>query len=338
MLSIQPNFVNNFKSVTPLQTNPVSARSNAVSFTSNLEGPKEDTFTKSIHPAQSLSAKEKKELAQKFEKTAYADFDKKDYESCLKNLKRAVEINPESARAFHAKGSAEKELGLFEEAIEDYTRAYELRPDSANTVQLRGLTKARWGLALEAQDKEAAAQKYHEAIRDYDKSLEIKQNPDTYVLKANALMRIHGFKEAIEALDNSIKLNEEALEKNPDNQELKTKLGDAHHKKGRCLYIIAGHPHSSINRQALEEFTKAIEYVPDSANSYYQRARVNQRINYEDAQSDIKTAIEMAPERPHYWELYGNMLAFSDNPEEQLLGMDYLATAIALRQEQEEGQ
>lgn len=334
MLRISPNYTNTLATINKPTSNPI--RQNSLSFKGNIDGANQDTFTRSTNPKEALPKNLKAEYVKALEQTGYSAFEQKDYKACIASLEEALEINPESARAWHAKASAEKELGLYEEAIQDYTRAFTLRPDSANSIGLRGLSKARYAHSLQKQDPEKAKELYISAIIDYSKSLEIKPNPDFYDLKANVLMITGRYEEAVKSLDESILLNEAELEKQPDNKRLKVKLGDAHHKKGICLYAIAGGPRSNVNIQARDEFSKAIQYVPNSANSYYERARVNRRIDIEEAKADIEKAIEMAPKRAHYYRLLGDMLVMSDNEEERQQGFDYIATSIKLKQEEEQ--
>lgn len=336
MLSISPNFTGMLSSINRTHnTNPVTKNTNQVSFRGKTDGTDEQDIFVRKATADTLSEQEKKEYAKKLEQVGYEAFSQKQYTSCIESLKKALAINPDSARAWHAKGSAEKELGQYEESIADYTKAFELRPDSANSVGLRGLSKAKWAQEIEREDFEYSRELYSSAISDYDKSIELNpNNPDIYDYKANALMNTNKYREAIDALEGSIILNEDILAKNPDNTGVKIKLANAHHKKGKCLYTLAPSPYSPLNTEARDEFTQALEYTPGSANTYYERAKVNKRIDTEQAKADIEKAIELASDRPRYWEFYGNMLIMSDNEADRDMGFECIATALKLRSEQ----
>ena len=52
------------------------------------------------------------------------------------------------------------------------------------------------------------------------------------------------------------------------------------------------------------------------------------------AKADIEKAIELASDRPRYWEFYGNMLIMSDNEADRDMGFECIATALKLRSEQ----
>lgn len=334
MLSISPSYTNNLGAITKLASNPIKKVS--LSFKGNTEGLQQDAFVRSTDVQKALSKESKAQYGKKLEKLGYDAFSEGNYRACIESLEKALTINPESARAWHSKASAEKELGLYEEAIQDYTRALALNPNSHKSLGLRGLTKARYAQSIKKDSPQNAKDLYESAVIDYTKSLGIRPSADFYDLKADALMALSKRKEAIEALNQSIILNEAALEKYPDNISVKIKLGNAHHKKGKCLRAIAPSSISNINLQSRDEFTKALEYIPNSANTYFERAKTNKRINSDDAKADIQKAIELAPERGHYLEFYGNMLIMSDDPKEREMGFNYLANGILLRHEQEQ--
>ena len=331
MLSISPNFTGMLSSINRTHnTNPVTKNTNQVSFrgkTDSTDG--QDIFIRKA-TADTLSEQEKKEYAKKLEQVGYEAFSQKQYTSCIESLKKALAINPDSARAWHAKGSAEKELGQYEESVADYTKAFELRPDSANSVGLRGLTKAKYAQELKESDPVRSKSLYLEAVKDYDTSLDLRENAEFYDYKVSALMATSSYKQAIETLEESISFLEEELIKQPNSSKIKAKLAQAHHRKGICLYITASSPRSGINNKAYDEFTKALEYAPNSANTYYERAKVGRRINFDNAKQDALKAIELAPNRARYYELLGNMLIMSDDEDERQEGFNYLATGIFL--------
>lgn len=321
MLNISPNF-------TTLKSSTVkSSLSKFISFKGNIQQNTQDTFVKSAKAENSESAAK---YTQELKEKGLRAFRQGDFEQCAENLKKAVIFNPNSAQSWHALGSAQRELGEYEEAIESYTQAFNLRPDSANSVGLRGLTKAKYAQELKESDPVRSKSLYLEAIKDYDTSLDLRENAEFYDYKVSALMATSSYKQAIETLEESISFLEEELIKQPNSSKIKAKLAQAHHRKGICLYITASSPRSSINNKAYDEFTKALEYAPNSANTYYERAKVGRRINFDNAKQDALKAIELAPNRARYYELLGNMLIMSDDEDERQEGFNYLATGIFL--------
>lgn len=321
MLNISPNF-------TTLKSSTVkSSLSKFISFKGNIQQNTQDTFVKSAKAENSESAAK---YTQELKEKGLRAFRQGDFEQCAENLKKAVIFNPNSAQSWHALGSAQRELGEYEEAIESYTQAFNLRPDSANSVGLRGLTKAKYAQELKESDPVRSKSLYLEAIKDYDTSLDLRENAEFYDYKVSALMATSSYKQAIETLEESISFLEEELIKQPNSSKIKAKLAQAHHRKGICLYITASSPRSGINNKAYDEFTKALEYAPNSANTYYERAKVGRRINFDNAKQDALKAIELAPNRARYYELLGNMLIMSDDEDERQEGFNYLATGIFL--------
>ena len=76
----------------------------------------------------------------------------------MKNYDKAIELNPEYAKAYNNRGSVKADLGDKKEAIKDYDKAIELNPEYAKAYNNRGNIK----FDLE---------NYEEAIRDYNKAL-----------------------------------------------------------------------------------------------------------------------------------------------------------------------
>jgi tetratricopeptide (TPR) repeat protein len=68
--------------------------------------------------------------AEGFRKTSTADAKKRDYPGAVKDLERAVELDPEFAEAYRALGYARFNMGFnIEAALEGYLKAIELKPD-----------------------------------------------------------------------------------------------------------------------------------------------------------------------------------------------------------------
>lgn len=267
----------------------------------------------------------------KLEDEACEAFGKKEYSKCIELLTQALKQNPKSARAWHIMGSAYAQLGEYEIAIHSYSNAIELSPNSSNSLKQRGNNKLNYAKSIESKFPIRYKEVLRSANRDYGKSLAIKDDPNIYENKAEVLIRLKENKQAIEALDKCIENYEAKLEKEPDNKKIQTKLASAHHRKGVCIFATAKNAHSKVNYEALEEFNKALELLPNSANTYYERAKVLQLIDLDAAKEDLKKAIELAPNRARYYELYGNILAVSKNQDERQDGFGYKAEAMALR-------
>ena len=96
---------------------------------------------------------------------------------------RALEIDPESAIAWHNKGVALRNLGRHGEAIQCYDRALEIDPKNGSAWNNKGVVLGNLG-------------RYGEAIQCYDRALEIdpevanaKNNRDIALRKRDALAK-----------------------------------------------------------------------------------------------------------------------------------------------------
>lgn len=332
MLNISSNFVNTIKSNTLKATRPDYNHTNkGVSFKGNLDN---DAFVKNT---QTPSKEEKVQAAKKLVQQGVKSFENQNFKYCIQILDEAIKTDPENAQAYHCRASANRQLKNFEAAIEDYRKAINLRPDSANSIRLKGQSEASLSETLEKGSHERTAL-LRIAIDDYDKALELKEEPLTYSLKAKAQMALSQYKEAAESWDSNIQLNEEALAKleesqTPDSKQiesLKRSLGEAHHIKGNCLRNMAKSPYSSLYEQACEEYTKALEYVPNSANTYYERAKANYRLDSDACEADIRKAIELAPNRPQYWRYLSDFLSQSDDEARRKEGVQAFVRVIEL--------
>ena len=81
-----------------------------------------------------------------FRKSAIADYD------------RAIEINPDYAKAYTNRGKAKYKLGDYHGAIADYDRTIELKPDYAKAYYNRGEAKHKLGDERGAKADRARAQ------------------------------------------------------------------------------------------------------------------------------------------------------------------------------------
>lgn len=185
------------------------------------------------------------------------------YEEAIKNFDKILELNPDFARAYDARGKAKTELGkskaklalgeskaelrnlkqaqkLYQEAIENHDKAIELNPERVLSYSSRGFTKS-----LRA------------VIRDYNGMIEDYQSA------------IQDFTEAIDRFANTIKLN-------PDIKDIKLELANAHYLRGSvwCLlgYAKANRENSKEARKmynlAREDFKEAIRLEGDNGKHY----------------------------------------------------------------------
>ena len=283
-------------------------------------------------------------MAQTIAKTGYIAFKTKDYQGCIDILDKALEYDTQDAKIYHTKASAQRELGLFKEAIENYTKATEINPNAANSYNLRAYTKLKYAQELAKKDKPASRIMKASAAEDYAKFIALMQKSSSaqrvvklanaHFSRAKILIDLKNFKEAICDLTSFIELSTQQLKLDPENSKIKNKIGEAHYKKGLCYRLCAQSPYSGEFDSAIEEFTCALEFIPDSANIHYRRAQLYTKRNVKAAIEDLETAVKLTPERPHYWEMLGSLLIISENEEDKQYGYDCIAKAVQLKTKQ----
>jgi serine/threonine protein kinase len=157
------------------------------------------------------------------------------YEEAITCYDKALEINPEEAKAWTNKGASLYSLGKYEEAITCYDKALKINPKHELAWNNKGLSLHDLG-------------KYEEAITCYDKALEI--NPEyvpTWYNKGNSLKSLGRIEEAITCY-------EKALEINPE-------FAFAWNNKGLSLADLGR------NEEAISCYEKALEINPRLANA-----------------------------------------------------------------------
>ncbi len=106
--------------------------------------------------------------------------DLKQYEESLKDLDKAIELNPKSAVSYYYRGFAYHNLSQLTNAIRDYTLAISLDPNYADAYYNRGV--ARWIFNLDS-----------EAVEDLNTYLKLKGNKNGKAEKAREIIRELGY-------------------------------------------------------------------------------------------------------------------------------------------------
>ncbi|OLP16817.1 hypothetical protein BST81_19170 [Leptolyngbya sp. 'hensonii'] len=119
------------------------------------------------------------------------------FEEALTSHEKAIQIEPDNARAWFSKGAALAKLQRHEEAIQSYDRAVQLRPDSSEIWFSLGVSLTK-------------LQQYEAAINAHDQALQLK--PDFY-LAWFGKARCHALQEEPEAMFQAL---QQALQINPD--------------------------------------------------------------------------------------------------------------------------
>ena len=120
----------------------------------------------------------------------------KDYQQVIKDLDRAIGINPSgNAILYVARGQAHLRLGNHRQAIRDYDKAIKLDPKDSQFWATRGSAYS-------------TLKDYQQAIKDYDKAIELDpKDAQTLRERTRAYEQLEGCRQAIKDLDEHIGQN-----------------------------------------------------------------------------------------------------------------------------------
>ncbi len=253
----------------------------------------------------------------------------------IKDLDRAIELNPKDARAYFIRADKYRELGDYRQAIQDLDRAIALDPKYALAYILRGLVFSM-------------LRDYRQAIKDYDRAIELDPKSETaygmrgsvYGQKGQADRAIQDFNKAIELspnnalayrsrgiaysqrgqADRAIQDFNKAIELDPKNGMVYAVRACAYSQKGQADRVIQdcnkaieldlkngtvygncaiAYYNLKEYQQALDYFSRSIELNPKNMFAYATRGRAYARLgNYQQAANDLDKAISMEPDSP----------------------------------------
>ena len=181
-----------------------------------------------------------------------------DYENAIKQLDKAIAINPKFTSAFVMRGDVKSQMKDYKGAILDYNRAIEVDVNDPEAYKSRGNAKVKiqdltgaindFTLAIEKNSNDAeaynyrgmamaAGNNYEGAIKDYNNALEL--NPkysEAFANKADAKIHLSKYFEAIKDCNNALQFTELAVAYYYRGLA-KVNLGD---KMGGCLDMSKG--------------------------------------------------------------------------------------------------
>ncbi|WP_026104002.1 tetratricopeptide repeat protein [Anabaena sp. PCC 7108] len=125
-------------------------------------------------------------------------FTQKDYIGAIGNYTKALELNPQVAKAYLRRGITRNELGNKPGAIEDYTQAIKINPNDALTYSVRGIAYFELG-------------NNKSAVKDYTQAIKINPHDAlTYSVRGLAYFKLGNSKSAIADYTQAIKINPNA--------------------------------------------------------------------------------------------------------------------------------
>ena len=136
------------------------------------------------------------------------DQSEKRYRQAIEHYTKAIELNPQMARAYYNRGNTNSALEEYEEALKDYSKAIQLDPDYSDFFFNRA-------------NANADLCRFQEAVNDYDEAIRLGSK-DALFNKGNALVVAGRFDEALQCYRESelkgtdssgVSKNRRALEK-----------------------------------------------------------------------------------------------------------------------------
>ena len=250
---------------------------------------------------------------------------------------RAIELDPQSSRAWSAKG-----MGLSDERerLEAYDKAIELDPENKDAWTHRGFALAN--LAARTNNESL----YEEALTSYDRALEVDPDPRSWMDKGHLLKAMGMYNESLEAFDRAIELTP-AHETNKrayfwrvkasalDEIGRSKEAADAYNETLRLYglnqedpdgWSIRGYILLRMGRydEATDALDRAIEQVPEDdadklAFFWLKKAFALEAMNRSDeVLAAYDRILELNPEDPRGWRGRGGALLSLDENEEAL--------------------
>ena len=102
----------------------------------------------------------------------------------MRNISKAIQINPDYAKTYYNRGNAYSEKGDHDRVIEDYSRAIELNPDFVEAYRNRGIT-----LSIKGE--------HDLAIQDFSKMIQLQpQSAHAYYNRGILWLRLKNWEKA----------------------------------------------------------------------------------------------------------------------------------------------
>jgi tetratricopeptide (TPR) repeat protein/S1-C subfamily serine protease len=241
------------------------------------------------------------------------------YKDAVEAFDKAIQINPDLAIAYYARGMALRDWGKYPEALSSFEQATQKNDKLYEAWR----EKSRMLAFFLHQDSEALAS-INQAIKLNQKDFVL------YLLQGEILARLKRYPDAIDAYNQAIRLNPQPSSY-ISRGEVRFKMGDKQGASADFNKVIELNPKSSdayIYRANFRysrlrdveggdaDFAEAIRIKPNYAEVYYRRGglRYNWE-NYQGAVEDYQKVIEIEPENAAAY--YDRGLAYRKMGEKQ---------------------
>ncbi|MBF0554435.1 MAG: tetratricopeptide repeat protein [Nitrospirae bacterium] len=161
------------------------------------------------------------------------------WEEALDAFTKAIELKPDYAKAYHARGLAYLSLDNYQQAVQDFNKAIELKPDYAEAYYFRGLYYN-------------ILDNYQQAISEFTQTLKLKPDyAEAYCNRGNAYNNLGNYQQAINDFTKAIELT-------PDNADAYVARGIAYDDLGNYQQAIKDYKIAARlgNKSAQSNLTK----------------------------------------------------------------------------------
>jgi len=256
-----------------------------------------------------------------------------EYDKALKELNKAVEINPQNDFAHVRLALLFSSQGKVDEALKEIERAISLQPNSKWGWLWKGVIHAEhqknWDLARPAYRKaleidprfdlawynlawtyiKEEPANYDKAREFFDKALRINPN---YKEAYYGLGMVYGYQNKYDIskiyLDKALALDDKFLTGYKWRGIILGEMGD--------------------NKKALEDFSRAISISPGNAELYIRRAKAFEKLDeFDEAIMDLQFASDIEPSNKRIWLYLGNVF---EKVGEKKKAIEFYSKAISL--------
>ncbi|MCA2660318.1 MAG: tetratricopeptide repeat protein [Microcystis sp. M049S2] len=251
-------------------------------------------------------------------------YDLQKYELALSDWNKAIDINPNFAKAYNNRGILYSDLQKYDLALSDYSKAIDINPNDAGAYVNRGVLYSD-------------LQKYDLALSDYSKAIDINRNDaEAYYNRGNLYYDLQKYDLALADYDKAIDINPnfaEAYNNRGDLYRLQQKYDLALSDINKAIDINPNDAGAYLNRGglyrlqqkydlALSDYSKAIEINPNDALAYNSRGNLYSDLQkYDLALSDYSKAIEINPNLAYAY--YNRGILYQDLQKYELALADW---------------
>ncbi len=229
-------------------------------------------------------------------KQGHASYKVRDYEQAIDKFTKAIQKEPQYAKAYINRGNAHYNLKEYEAAVADYNQAVRLSPNEIKAYVNRG--NVRFILAEYSSDPD---KDYKLAISDFNSALRLNKNEvEAYIRRGVVRSQIakysgdsqQDYKKAVEDFDSAINLEPSRAE--------------AYFQRGLVRYQIAQYSSNFEEeyKQAIEDFNLALNINSQLAKAYLKRGIVryelaqyggkDSKLHYTKAVEDLQASAKIS--------------------------------------------